>query len=92
MWMVTLQTVVCAVAALYSGRATGEVILVNSNFWMSLQCNSVTPLYSGHIWFETVPSVLIREVPLFQRWYCTHLYVAGTVGTVLIGEVSLFQG
>ena len=27
----------------------------------------------------------------FQRWFCTHLYVAGTVGTVLIREVSLFQ-
>ena len=31
-WMVTLQTVVCTVTALYSGRATGEVILVNSIF------------------------------------------------------------
>ena len=30
-WMVTLQTVMCTVTALYSGRATGEVILVNSN-------------------------------------------------------------
>ena len=39
----------------------------------------------------TVGTVLIREVSLLQRWFCTHLYVAGTVGTVLIKEVPLFQ-
>ena len=31
----------------------------------------------------TLGTVLIREVCLFQKQFCTHLYVAGTVGTVL---------
>ena len=39
-----------------------------------------------------VSTVLIREVPSFQRYFCTHLYVAGTVGTVLIREVPHFRG
>ena len=36
-------------------------------------------------------SVLIKEVSLFQREFCTCFYVAGTSGSVLIREMSLFQ-
>ena len=35
----------------------------------------------------TVGTVLVREVSLFQRYFCTHLYVIETVGTVHISEV-----
>ena len=51
---------------------------------------TVKPLQFGQLW-DSLGSVLFREVPLFQRLFCTHLYVAGTVGNFLIREVSLFQ-
>ena len=38
----------------------------------------------------TTWSVLIQEVSLFQRLFCTLFYVAGTTGSVLIREASLF--
>ena len=39
----------------------------------------------------TTGSVLIKEVSLCQRSFCTLLYVAGTTGSVRIREVSLFR-
>ena len=43
--------------------------------------NAMAPLYSGHICDS------LAQGPLFQRKFCTHLYVAGTVGAVLIREL-----
>ena len=44
-------------------------------------------------WVETVAHnvLLVEKCPYFRGSFCTHLYVAATVGTVLIREVSLFQ-
>ena len=55
-------------------------------------CTGIT-LHSGHVGLcGTGPSVLIRKVSLFQNYACTHLYnVTGTVGTVLIRDVVIFQ-
>ena len=39
----------------------------------------------------TVGTVIIREVILFQRWLCTHCYVAGTVDNHLLIEVPVFS-
>ena len=40
---------------------------------------------------RSTSSVPMRGVSSFQRLFCTRLYVAGTVDSVLIKEVSLFQ-
>ena len=54
---------------------------------------TVITLHSGHVGLcGTGPSVLIRKVFLFQNYACTHLCnVTGTVGTVLIRNVVIFQ-
>ena len=39
----------------------------------------------------TTRSVLIKGVSSFRRLFCTHIYIAGTVDSVLIKEVFLFQ-
>ena len=64
-----------------------EVLILESRLLMYIQWKlSITVTPWDHMW-----SVLIKEVSLFQRLFCTFLYVAGTICSVLIREVSLFR-
>ena len=59
------------------------------------QMQGIIPTHTYIQWnlsiMDITGSVQIEEVSLFQRVFCTLLYVVGTAGSVLIREVSLFR-